>query len=121
MKPIRVVLPRSSEQAGALRAAIRALGDAAAVEFFHALDLWAATVEDGREALGVLNRRYDLCRLECGAPAPWIVAAYDRQREELVLATLLPDRRALDCPTHAQHCARALGEAVESLECYEDD
>ena len=101
-----------------LRSEIEALSDAQASEFYYALDQWAATVEDGREALGLLNQRYELCRIECGAPAPWILAVYDTQRETLVIGELLPEREAVDCPEHARRCALALGEPVNRLDCY---
>ncbi|MGH8217085.1 MAG: hypothetical protein ACREUT_00730 [Steroidobacteraceae bacterium] len=84
---------------------------------FHSSDLWAAQVEDGREVVGTLNRRYDLCGLECGSPAPWLAAAYDTTRRELILAELLPER-GFTCERIARACEIALGETRVQLDCY---
>jgi hypothetical protein len=118
-QPVPVEYPRVPELRQQMEAQIRALSDTAAVEFFHAIDVWAATVNDGRETLGVLNRRYELCLLESESPAPWIAAAYDTQLKQLVLVAMLPERRVVKCPELAQLCARALGEEIQPpVQCY---
>jgi hypothetical protein len=116
-----MVLARVAALAQLQRQAVHDMSDAAATEFFYAIEQWAATVDDGREPCGLLNGRYELCLIECGSPAPWVVAAYDTQREQLVLAQLLTDRRAINCTQQAQHCAQALGEAVDQLDCYSQE
>ncbi len=113
---IPVLLPRVLERREELADEIRALRDRAAVELFHQCDLWAATVEDGRDVLGVLNHRYDLVAMEC-APGPWVAAAYDTGQRELILAALSSER-PFDCKSVAQACAGALGEAIGHLDCY---
>jgi len=118
MSRIRVSLARLDSLAELQRKAIREMSDAAATEFFHALDQWGETVDNGRESYGLLNQCYELCLIECANPAPWVVAAYDTQREELVLAQLLADRRAMDCKQQAKVCAKALNETENQLECY---
>jgi hypothetical protein len=113
---IPVLLPRVPARREELAVEIRALPDRAAVELFHQCDIWAATVEDGRDVIGVLNHRYDLVAMEC-APGPWVAAAYDTGRGELILAALATER-PFDCNRAAQACAVALGESIEHLDCY---
>lgn len=113
---ISVTLPRVGGPSQELDEAIKQLPDREAVEVFHQCDLWAATVENGREVIGVLNHRYDLVVRDCGSGLS-LAAAYDTVRRELVLAKLLRNGNA-DCQRVAEFCAAALGERIDDLDCY---
>lgn len=114
MPEIVLKLPRA--QRARMVEVIQALSPKAKQEFFQEADEWAETAEDGREVLGVLNRRYDLCVLKCDRPAPWFAAAFDTQTRELVLAQEFPNGRKIDRATCARYCAAALDEAIVTVE-----
>ena len=116
---MKVVPPRDAEMAKAFREALGALSPEAYAQVVHAWNTWVATCENGREVLGVLNRRYDLCVLECASPAPWLAAAFDTRDRELVMAQFVPREQALDCRSCALLAARALDVPTTQLICDE--
>jgi len=111
-------LPRGMSLRAAMVERIKALPGTAKRELFQEADEWAATVDNARDVIGVLNGRYDLCVLQCDPPAPWFAAAFDTTTRELILAREVPNGQAIDCLTCAQYCAEALGEWMTALECY---
>lgn len=116
MEPaIPVVLGRVDAVTLALRREIDALDDDAAVELFHACEVWGRTVTDGRRPLSLLNGRHEVFVLEAAPPAPWILASFDTTERELVIAALLTDRKTPGRDACGAACAAALGIAVESL------
>jgi hypothetical protein len=115
---LKVVPPREPERAAELRKVLRELSTLEYAQVVHEWNTWVATVDDGREVLGVLNGRYDLCVLECGAPAPWLVAAFDTQRRELVLVKFVPRDELIVSNTCAHLAAQALDETIVTLVFY---
>jgi len=109
-------LPRAMEVRARMVKACEGLSKEAKTEAFQAADAWAETKDNGREVLGTLNHRYDLCVLQCDSPAPWFAAAFDTHTEELVLAQEIPNGQIIDRATCARYCAQALGEEVEALQ-----
>lgn len=112
---IPITLGRVDAITTGLRRAITALDDDATMEFFHACEVWARTVSDGRRPLGTLNARHEIFVIEAASPSPWILAAFDTTTRELVIVALLDDRMRPTREACGSLCAAALGEAVTSL------
>lgn len=112
---IPITLGRVDAITTGLRRAVTALDDDATTEFFHACEVWARTVSDGRRPLGTLNARHEIFVIEAASPSPWILAAFDTTTRELVVAALLDDRTRPTRQVCGALCAAALGESVVSL------
>ena len=111
-------LPRDPALRARMVTVVQGLSSKAKQAFYQEAEIWAQTADEGREVLGVLNRRYDLCVLECARPAPWFAAAFDTQTRELVVAQEFPNGQAISCPVCATVGAAALAEPVQDRECY---
>lgn len=111
-------MPRDPALRARIAAVVTGLSSKAKVAFYEEAGIWKATANNGREVIGVLNHRYDLCVFECASPAPWFAVAFDTQTRELVVAQDFPHGQAINCPVCAAACAAALGEPVQDRECY---
>jgi hypothetical protein len=109
--------PRDKTERERMRALIDGLSSKAFESFHYSAKVWTQTVDDGREVIGVLNQRYELCVLECSPPAPWFAVAFDTRTRELIVAQDFANGGPVSCEACAKACAAALGEAA-NFKCY---
>src|SRR5580700_79875 len=100
MSTATLKLPRDRGERARIVEVTDRLSGRAKRAFYQKADEWAATVRNGREVIGVLNRRYDLCVLECDWPAPWFAAAFDTETDELVVCREFPRGQRPSCRTY---------------------
>jgi hypothetical protein len=117
MPSIRTKFARDPARRAQLIAVVTGLSPAGRVQFFAEVKLWEQTAENGRDVIGVLNRRYDCCIYRCGSAAPWFAVAFDTQEREFVIALDVPNGQMLDCHSCVRACAEALGEPVRESSC----
>ena len=111
-------MPRDPALRARIAAIVTGFSPKAKEAFYAEAGIWTATANDGREVIGVLNHRYDLCVFECASPAPWFAVAFDTQTRELIVAQEFPNGQPVSCPVCGTACAAALRESVQDLVCY---
>ena len=111
-------MPRDPDLRVRIRTIVKGFSPEAKEAFYQQAGIWKATANNGRDVIGVLNHRYDLCVFECAPPAPWFAVAFDTQTRERIVAQDFPNGQAIGCPECASACAAALGESVQNRLCY---